>query len=349
MFLFVTLHIHISTNTAAMEKDMKDKIKELEQKMQLTHIIQPNAITNAKYDYSAVQKNILYEAISQIQSKMTDNKLDRNLFGSIYIKVPITKIAGKRNHPKVYEAAEDLISKKFHYNWKNERGKEVKTTTALVASVTHEKNSKFLVLNIPEEVVPVLLYIGEGFTKYQKVIAITLKSVHAKRMYELCNRWKDLSGFTCKLDEFKEMMALENKYGKLSMLKARVLEVAKKELDERAEIGFEYNLTKKNSRQFNYIHFKIYDNKPIEENDGESILTTDQQLIITNMLDIPYPLIKNSKAVDLTHKIAAHEEFEKIYLRIVSLRKELQEGKKTRKDVEHLLPYILKEDFKISD
>jgi len=30
-----------------------------------------------------------------------------------------------QNHPKVYEAAEDLISMKFHYNWKNEKGREI--------------------------------------------------------------------------------------------------------------------------------------------------------------------------------------------------------------------------------
>jgi len=328
---------------------MKVKLGELEKQMKLTHIIQPNAITNAKYDYTAVQKNILYEAISQIQSKMTSTKLDRNLFGSIYIKVPITKIAGMKNHKNIYEAAEELISKKFHYSWKNDRGNDVKTTTALVASVSHEKNSKHLVLNIPEEVVPVLLYIGEGFTKYQKVIAITLKSVHAKRMYELCNRWKDLGGFTCKLEEFKQMMCLENKYEKVAMLKTRVLNVAQKEMKEKAEIAFDYTMAKKDSRQFNYIHFKIYDNvaKQVEEN-VKGNLTTDQELIMTNMLDLSFPLIENSKAVELTRTVSGHPEYEKIYLRIIGLRKELQEGRKTKEDVKHLLPYILKEDFNIN-
>lgn len=307
-------------------------------------IIQPNIITHAKYDYTAMQKNILYNMIEQLQQKMYRNKLDRNLFGNIYIEIPIAEIAGNKNHNKVYEAAEELIGKKFHYNWKNEFGKENKTTTGLVAAVNHQKNERFIKLTIPEEIVPVLLYIGEGFTKYQKTIAITLKSVHAKRMYELCNRWRDLGGFVVSMDEYKKMMCLEDKYEKLSMLKARVLDVAKKELDEDAELSYEYSLEKKDSRNFNVIKFKIYEK--VKEKEQEEILD-EQKILITNMLAMPYPLEINNHAVNLTHTIMKHDEYYKIFIRFQGLRKELKEKTKTKKDIIKLLPFILKTDFGI--
>lgn len=328
-----------------LEEILAEKVQKINEKLELTHIIQPNAVTAARYDYTSMQKNILYETIGQLQEKMTKNKLNKDLFGSIYVNVPISFIAGNKNHQKVYEAAEDLIDKKFQYNWKNKKGNDVRTTTALVASVSHEKNSKYITLNIPEEIVPVLLYIGEGFTKLQKVIAITLKSVYAKQMYEHCNRWKDLGGFTMPLDEYKQMMCIEDKYEKLSMLKTRVLNVAQKELKEKAEIYFEYKLYKKDSRQFNYITFKILENDINPEVEGSA--TEKQKMLILNMLDIPYPMVKNSKAIDLSKTIEEHAEFDKIYSRIYVLRKELKDGKKTPKDIEHLLPFILKEDFGI--
>jgi len=308
-------------------------------------IIQPNIVTTAKYDYTSMQKNILYQVVSQLQEKMTADKMNRDLFGSYYLDVPIAEIAGNKNHTKVYEAAEELIGKKFQYNWKKENGKEGRTTSGLVSSVTHEKNAKHIRINIPEEIVPVLLYIGEGFTKYQKTIAITLKSVHAKRMYELCNRWRDLGGFRCSLDEFRDMMSLEDKYPKLSMLKARVLDAAKKELEERADVYFEYSLEKKDSRQFNLVTFKIFQ-RGIEKE--QEILRDDKMLVIYNMLSISYPNTKNSKAKDLTELIAEHEDSGKIYLRFNALRNELKEGKKKREDLVKLLPHILKEDFGIT-
>jgi len=307
-------------------------------------IIQPNLITQAKYDYTATQKNVLYHIISTLQDKMTKEKVDKNLFGEFYIEINIAQLAGIKNHSKVLEATKDLIGKKFSYNWKNERGKESTTTTGLVSSVTHEKNSKILQVKIPEAIVPVLLYIGEGFTQYQKTIALTLKSTHAKRLYEICNRWKDVGGYTCSLDDFKEMMCLDDKYSKLSMLKTRVLDAAKKELDEQSDITFEYSLKKEKARNFNVISFKII--TKTKEKEKEKAYD-DQLFLILNMLQIKYPLEVNDKAYTLTEEIKNHEDFYKIYLRLQGLKKELKENTKTKKDVQHLIPFILKNDFKI--
>lgn len=310
---------------------------------QALQIIQPNAITTAKYDYTAVQKNILYQIIGQLQEKMSPEKINRDLFGSHYIDVPITEIAQGKNHAKVYEAAEELMNKKFSYKWG--KGKdEGKTTVNLISSVTHKKGANYIKLNIPEEIIPVLLYIGEGFTKYQKTIAITLKSVHAKRMYELCNRWRDLGGFRCSLDEFRTMMSLEDKYTTITMLKSRVLNAAKKELEDKADVYFDYSLEKKESRQYNLISFKIFQ-RGMEKEQG--VLRDEKMLIVYNMLCITYPNTKNSKAQDLTEHISNHEDANKIYLRFNALRDELKEGKKTPKDLVKLLPHILKTDFEI--
>lgn len=308
-------------------------------------IIQPNAITTAKYDYTAVQKNILYQMVGQLQDKMTNNKMNRDLFGSYCVIINIAEIAGYKNHSKVYEAAEELISKKFHYNWKKENGREGKTTTALVSSVTHEKNSRYLELKIPAEIVPILLYIGEGFTKYQKTIALTLKSVHAKRMYEMCNRWRDLGAFRCTVDEFKEMMCLDDKYEKISMLKSRVLDAAKKELDESADVSFEYSMDKNGTRQFSLISFKIIEKKKVKQEHADAGLATEDMVMVYNMLSIPYPAMKDGRALELSKKIAEHAESKVIYARIASLRKELKDGKKKQEDLVKLLPYILKTDY----
>jgi plasmid replication initiation protein len=321
-----------------------EEVKEEKKLIKTDYIIQPNAVTHAKYDYTAIQKNIMYQIIGQIQEKMTRQNLQKNLFGSIYVNVPIAEIAGNKNYKKVYDSSVELMDKKFNFNWKKLDGKEGKTTVALVSEVTHEKNSKYLQVCIPDKMIPVLLYIGDGFTKYQKTIAITLKGVHAKRLYEICHRWKDLGGYKCSLDEFREMMCLEDKYTKLSMLKSRVLDAAQKELKESADIYFEYKLEKNNSRDFNQITFKIIEQIKEKEKDTKY---NDRMLFITNMLDISFPMIKSSKAIDLTQIITETEHFENIYIRFSSLRKELREGTKTKKDIKNLIPYILKNDFKI--
>jgi hypothetical protein len=51
-------------------------------------IIQPNAITSARYDYSVTEKKVIYRIISHIQDRMKKG-IDETLFGDLILFIPM--------------------------------------------------------------------------------------------------------------------------------------------------------------------------------------------------------------------------------------------------------------------
>ncbi|MDR0698941.1 MAG: replication initiation protein, partial [Tannerella sp.] len=49
--------------------------------------------------------------------------------------------------------------------------------------------------------------------------ALSLPSYYAKRMYELCCRWKDKGFYRTTLKEFRKMMMVEDKFANVSDLR----------------------------------------------------------------------------------------------------------------------------------
>ena len=63
-----------------------------------------------------------------------------------------------------------------------------------------------------------------GYTKFKRQVAMELRSLYAKRMYELMCKWQDKNGFTMNISELKDMLAVTEKYAKYSAFKKFVLE-----------------------------------------------------------------------------------------------------------------------------
>jgi len=309
-------------------------------------IIQPNRITNARYEWTAIQKNIVYGIIDALQNEMSYQPL---LFdgGREYV-LDLEKITDAEHYSYVQKEAEEMMKRPIHYDWKGKNGKMNDTTTAIIASVTRERGARFIRVEIPKMTLPVLLYIGAGdsggggFTVIQKTIAISLKSKHSKRLYELCCRWKDKGGFNMALDEFKKMLYVEKKYKDINKLRDQVLDVAKKELKESADTWFEYDLKKIKSRSFNWIYFSVFQNDLKLKNAEKGLYPN-----IYNFLMISFPSMFNDYAMRIADQLSdkgqlsnAWSKFRPIYEKYVSNEMEAKHLVNTTRK-------ILREDFGI--
>jgi len=316
--------------------------------MQKEIMIQPNQITQARYEYTALQKNILYNVISAIQGHMTKSMpVNEDLFKNLIVPIEIKTMAGEgNNHTRVIEAAKEIMKKPVQYQYKDDKGKLHTVFTVLIATADHEHGTSIVKLSIPEKAIPALLYIGGGFTALSKVIAISLRSVYAKRMYELCCRWVDKGGFEITLKEFRRIMFIEDKFKQIGELKDRLLDVAQRELKSSADVWFDYSFKKRDSRSFNIIHFSIHANKMAKgDKKGEMI---EAQVELYNILTITYPDYKNDKTRTIIEILTGNGKLFEALLRFRKIEAEYRTGERGKEDVIRLTKHILKEDYNIS-
>lgn len=304
-------------------------------------IIQPKHITHAKYDYSVTQKNIMTHIISHLQDKMSIT--DQTLFNEEIIDIPLKELDKNKNYSHILTEAKEMMNKKIEYEIKRENGKETEIITSMISTVLHEKGSPNVQFLIPSYAVPVFCYIGDGFTKFRKLIMLTLGSVYSKNIYELCCDWEDKGGFKMKIDTFRREVNIPETY-KNSNIKQRVLEPSKKELKKHADIYFEYSLDKsKGSRSFDLINFKIISKR---KHAAQSEAERDQA--VRSMYQEVFTFIQNlipDQARAAVDHINASDRLDECYDRITRLDDDYVSGKKDRMDLIRLIKHIFKNDF----
>lgn len=217
-------------------------------------IRQHNAITSARYDYSAVQLDILFYLLSKLNK---DDALNKPY--QIQLK-EIEAITGRTwNYSQLKEATADMGSRMF----------EVKTKDKyeqiwIFQGVSYETGKGYFTIELSEKIRPYLFELKNNFTSYQLHSALKLTSKYAKRIYQLASQWKDLGeSKEYSLDEFKIMLKLKDPSDKtpelfkgLSQLKQKVLDIAVDQINEHTDLKIGYKLSKK-GRSFNAIRFYI--------------------------------------------------------------------------------------------
>ena len=304
-------------------------------------LIQPNAVTNARYEYSQVEKDIMYFVIETLQAYMTREKpIQPDLFGGLGIDLEMKRITKTNNHTKVIGVVKGLIKKPISYIY-NKNNKTYDVTTALISGAIHERNSGKITIKIPQEAIPVLLDIAAGFTAYNKNIALSIPSVYAKRMYELCCRWKDKGFLRISLDEFRRMFCVDDKFHKISELRENVLDLSQKLMTEFADLTFRYELQKENnSRAFNYLYIWISgDNQDPKDKANQRAYE-----IVFNFL---YELFRNSKAQEIADIIADNKELKRAAERITRLRADINSGRIKKHGQEQYIRRVIQDEFKI--
>ena len=310
-------------------------------------LIQPNRVTNARHDYTAVQENVLTCMIEAIQVHMSKEKsIETDLFGHPKIIITSSDIAQGNTKHYVLKQLRELRKKDIDFEYTDQKGRTVDVTTGLINSFQSIKETDLIEVEISTWAIPYLLYWGKevGGTIFSKSIAVTLKSVYAKRLYKLCKRWENKGGFIMDLDEFKDMLMLENKYPRPSLIESKVLKPAQNQLSKYADVSFEYNLQKVKSRSYNVISFKIFSKKQ------KSGANTDQWYkFVYLFLCRTYPNYKSDTAQRITDQLASDSlQLRRAHKKFKDLDDEFSVGGKNTEDVIKLTKYILKNDFDLT-
>lgn len=220
-------------------------------------LIQSYIMTTAKYDFNVYEKRVIYRLVEIAQAelqgiKFADNcrKLDHDLWGCVDITLPIADLLNgetDENYTRIKSALVSLSKKSFEYE-----DDEIWQNISIIAFPTIVKRSSILSFKIHPRVWDCILNFSKGYRKYELKAAMSFKSQYSMRFYELLSGQKRPLIYT--IEQLKEMFGVFDKYKLTADFIRKVVDAAKKELDEVSPYTFEYT-TLKEGRKITAIKF----------------------------------------------------------------------------------------------
>lgn len=220
---------------------------------------QHNAITTARYDYTACQLDLLFFLLSKLRREDKPNQEYQ-----IHMNEVVAMTGREWHYKQLREATESMGSRMF----------EVETDQSytqlwMFQKVEYVKGQGYLRIRLSEDIRPYLFELKNNFTSYQLFSALKISSKYAKRIYQLASQWKDIGETkTYELDELKLMLKLKDPKGKvpeqfqrISDLKAKVLDIAVRQINENTELKIGYTLLKQ-GRSFHAVRFYVTRQEP---------------------------------------------------------------------------------------
>lgn len=310
-------------------------------------IIQPNHVSTAKFRYTCIEKNIIYHIIEKLQEVKSKDPFE--VYKEQKITLELSKLDKNKNYSNIRKAVKSLATKPVEFDLVIPKENKVrKNLSFIVGALEYEVRSKYITLVIPSTACVFFCYIGGGFTAIQKNIALNLNSIHSKILYELCCRWVDRGGFNSDLISFRGYLQVEGKYKQIAHLRNKVLEVAKRELKEKADLYFNYSLEKRGGRSYDYINIKIHRNKYLE-NDVEVTVNEQEYNYVYRFLLLFFPNNKDNSAFIFTEEIAKKGFINKAYNRFCRLDDDFTSAKKSKADIYNLLRFVILPELGINN
>lgn len=201
--------------------------------------------TMAKYDFSIYEKRIVYRLIDLAQKEIEGLLIKDNLRKvhksgpAREITMPIADILKDErdeNYTMAKKAFKSLATKGLEYEDEN-----IWVFINIIAAPKFDKKSGTARFSVFDEIWQCLLNFSKGFRAYELNTIMAFKSVYAMRMYELMSGQKTPLTFTydsfeslCDRFKLPKSMRMHHKF------EEKVLDIAKRELDETAPYSFTY-------------------------------------------------------------------------------------------------------------
>lgn len=276
-----------------------------------TQLRQANAITSGRYDFSACQLDILFSILSMIQK----DKIKYKVYSS-----DIEIITGRKwNNQQLRNSTESMGNRMFEIETS-----DTYTQLWLFQQVEFIKGQGCFEIMISEAAKPYFFELKDNYTYMQLNSVLGCTSKYAKRLYALACQWRKLGGtHPMQIEDLKKMLGLIDKdgkeqYVKISQFKEKVLDVAKKQINESTDISFDYKLIKR-GRSFKEILMYV-DIAKIKE----------EQLVI----DFREPLLQKHTATIQRYGVSKAQasiiakDHYNVFLEVVSvMNKEITKGK----------------------
>lgn len=233
-------------------------------------VTQSNDLITAQYKLSLNEQKIILCLISLIQPSDTDFK-KYNFRVKDLINILDTK--SKWFYNELQEATGNLLKKTLSI-----KSKDRLLQINWLSSAEYFHDKWCIELSFDPKLKPYLLNLKNNFLSYDFWVTVKFRSTYTIRFFQLLlsyHRKYNKKEFTFSLDSIKSMLQISNnQYEKFSNFKSRILEPARKELEEKHKnFYFKYKEIKA-ARKIVSIEFSVIVQEP----------TTEKPVVITNSI-----------------------------------------------------------------
>ena len=238
-------------------------------------ITKSNAMIEAGYRLTLTEMQIILYGISLINPTQKEFPLTYS--------INISKFAQMFNkqHKQIYGEIKEVIKKRFwerDFSYSDSNGDIV--TLRWLTQIKHNDKTGLLEIEFSQKIQPYLHQLQKRFTCYYLDQIIKMKSIYSVRFYEfaimeLKQTKLNKTTFILPINEIRLRLELTEKYKRFANFKARVLEKAKKEINEFSNIKLNYKVTKLNKTPLEIKFTASYRNPEKQEEDQLPLLEND--------------------------------------------------------------------------
>lgn len=262
-------------------------------------LVQSNTITQARYEFTKIEKRIIYRIIKEIRKQYVTGELQSNLFNELVVCLTFKDLQEvSENTQLVYKSIRTLKTRSYEFD-----NDEEWLILGIINKARHIKTKGTWEITVDREMVGQFVELAKNYTEYSLTVAMSLRSEYSQRLYEYCSQFRSSGGFRMKVQDMKEKMRLVKKYDRYAGFKKYVLDVALKELKElykqgQCDLYFEYS-EEKNGRSVETLRFKIISRETPETKMSLEDLLYSVRNDLTSIFDVQ-KMPKNKEFVNKT-------------------------------------------------
>ncbi len=209
---------------------------------------QPNVLTMSRQEWGLNERKIVSFIINQI-----DHKADYH-GQNLIIRIPLAEMSKHMKHEEIKKAA--LALKKKEIGYENSGSEEFEYITPFPRISYKNKVLEVVIFN---EVLPIFIELGKRYTRYNLEVFLSFNSVYTQRIYELLmmeyRQGKGRKVFKVSIETLQSVLGCN--YRDFYDLRQRVLLPTQKEIYEKADLIFDYEVSKKQGKKAIELTFKI--------------------------------------------------------------------------------------------
>ncbi|UZR99809.1 replication initiation protein [Chondrinema litorale] len=261
-------------------------------------VVKSNDLINARFNLSVAETRIILLMVAQINMDDEDFKTYK-----VRIKDFMESAGISSNTKNVYSRAREYTKKLMKRVLEIPKEDGTWLQVSFISSAEYPAGRGYVELQFDPKLKPYLIKLKQRFTTYEAQNVLSLGSFYSIRLYELLKQYEKIGKRTIGVDELKDLLGILDSYKSYYLFKQRVIEQAKKELDENCDITFSYKEIRM-GRKVVEIEFNIIRQPDVFDtrNDSSEIITSplldDKNTILTELQEIGFTKSQVEKSIE---------------------------------------------------
>ncbi len=202
-------------------------------------VTKANALIEASYSLSLNEQRLILACAAQLDGRKPLPKDSR-----FTLTVDEFNDLFNTGTKSAYREMEDAVNKLYERDIRKIEG-EVKKRMRWVYSAEYRKGEGKVVLGFSPEIAPYITMLHKRFTSYRLNEVADLASTYSIRLYEMLMQFQDTGFFVITVENFRSRLQLQAKYDRFTNFKARVIQPAVNELNQKTSLHIEWTPIKK--------------------------------------------------------------------------------------------------------